>query len=166
MFALPIRSPLKKEVPMRTRLLISGSAALALALLLVPEGLAPQEDLVATLSAIEESLWEGWKNEDAAPFRQHLVDNFVSIGRNGWVPGKQELIGFVEQGGCDVKGASFSDWAVHRVSEDTAIITYRAVQDAICEGVKIPENVIASAVYVRQNGTWMCAAYHETPAVM
>ncbi len=152
---------------MRTRLLISSSAALALALLLAPKGLAPQEDLVATLSAIEERHWEGWKNQDAGPLREHLVDNYVGINQEGfWAVGKQETIEAIEQGTCDVEGFSLSDWAVHPVSEDTAILTYRATQDAICDGVKNPENVILSAVYVRQNGIWMAAANHETPAVM
>ncbi len=151
---------------MRTRLLISSSAALALALVLAPKGLAPQEDLVATLSAIEESFWEGWKNHDAGAIREHSVDNTVFISEKGVRSGKQAAIESREQSTCDVKSYSFSDWAVHPVSEDAAIITYRATQDAICDGVKIPENVILSAVYVRQNGTWMNAAYQETPAVM
>ena len=145
---------------------VSLIAALCTTALLAPRGLAPQEDLVATLSAIEETLWEGWKNHDAAPFRQHLVDNCVGISEQGVVAGKQETIEPIEQGTCDVNSYSFSDWAVHRVSEDTAILTFRATQDAICDGRKIPENVIVSTVYVRQNGTWMSAAYHETPAVM
>ena len=134
--------------------------------LLAPRGLAPQDDLVATLSAIEENLWEGWMNHDGTPFREHLVDNSVAINQEGVFTGKQAVIEDIEQGTCDVKSYSFSDWAVHRVSEDTAILTYRATQEAICDGQKIPENVIASSVYVRQNGTWMNAAYHETPAVM
>ncbi len=152
---------------MRTRLLISVSAALALALLLAPKGLAPQEDLLATLTALEESYWEGWKNHDGTPVMQHSIDNVVSIGKMGVRKlSKQDQMKRYEEHTCYLKSYSFSDRAVHRVSEDVAIVTYRLTVDETCDGVKSPENEFVSAVYVRRNGKWMYAALHHTPAEM
>ena len=152
---------------MRTRLLISVSAALALALLVAPKGLAPQDDLLATLTALEESYWEGWKNHDGAPVMQHSADNVVVISKTGVKKlSKQDEMKRYQEHTCDTKTYSFSDRAVHRVSEDVAILTYRLTVDETCDGVKSPENEFVSAVYVRQNGNWMFAALHHTPAEM
>jgi uncharacterized protein (TIGR02246 family) len=135
--------------------------------LLIPAAASTQDELTTTLSDIEESLWQGWADHDGAAFREHIVDNHLQINAEGvlW-SGKQEVIQGIEENDCDVKGFSLSDWVVHRVSDDTAILTYRGTQDAVCNGEKIPEHVVASAVYVRQDGRWMSASYHETPAEM
>ena len=152
---------------MRTRLLISVSAALALALLVAPKGLAPQDDLLATLTALEEGFWEGFKNHDGTPYTKHAADNTLQVSRSGvrWASKQDEKKRF-EEHTCDVKSYSFSDQAVYRLNEDTAIITYLSTSDVTCDGVKEPENEFVGAVYVRQNGKWMFAAYFNTPAEM
>ena len=63
-----------------------GSLALLLALtatLPPAQRLAAQEDLLETVSAIEQSLWQGWADRDATAFREHIVDNHVQIGGGG-----------------------------------------------------------------------------------
>jgi hypothetical protein len=140
------------------------TAVLAVALGFTFASALAQEDLVKTLSTIEKSLWEGWKTHDAEPFRKHLAENAVAMGAWGIQVGKQKAIEELQAHPCEVESYSFSDWAAHRVSEDAAILTYRATQKGVCNGEKIPENVIVSATYVRENGTWLAASYHETPA--
>lgn len=140
------------------------TAVLAVALGLTSASALAQEDLLKSLSTIEKSLWEGWKNHDAEVFRTHLTENTVIMGPWGVQVGKQKAIEELESHPCEVESYSFSDWAAHRVSEHTAILTYRATQKAVCDGEKIPENVIVSATYVRENGAWLAASYHETPA--
>lgn len=58
----------------------------------------------------------------------------------------------------------FSDWAAHRLTDDVALLTYRATQDGSCGGQALPGALVVSSVYVRRGGSWMNAAYHETPA--
>jgi hypothetical protein len=95
-----------------------------------------------------------------------MAENNVSISADGVEAGKQNVIANIENNTCEVKSFSFSDWAVHRVSNNTAILTYRATQDAVCDGEKLPEKVVAAAVYVRQYGRWLVTSYQETPAGM
>jgi len=123
-----------------------------------------QEDVEETITAIERSLWEGWKNHDGQAFHEHIVDNHVQLTFQGTIwSGKQAVIQSIEGEGCEVKGYSLSDWVVHQVGENTVLLTYRATQDGVCDGETLPEKVMASAVYVRQNGKWMSGSYHETP---
>ena len=100
------------------------------------------------------------------PFRKYLAENSVTVNQDGVDAGKQAVIAGIEDHPCQVEGYSFSDWAVHQVSDDAAILTYRATQNAVCGGEKIPENVVVSATYVRRDGNWLSASYHETPAKM
>ena len=142
------------------------TVVVAVALVLTPWSARAQDDLVKTLSSIEKSLWEGWKNREAEPFRKHLVENALTIGGWGVEAGKQKAIQMIESDVCDVESYSHSDWAVHRVADNVAILTYRATQNATCEGEKIPEKIVASSTYVQKDGIWMSASYHETPIEM
>ena len=151
---------------MRARLLISSSLLLALALLAAPRNRVAQEELLEEISTIEKTLWEAWKNKRVGPFHLHMAENSVSVSPDGVLAGKQVVIQTIENTDCEVKSYSFSDMAVHRVSNNAAILTYRAEQDAVCDGEKIPENVVVAAVYVRQYGRWLATSYQETPIGM
>lgn len=152
---------------MRIRVAVPALFSLVCSLLLVlPTPAAAQDnaDLLATLSQIEQSLWQGWKDHDLAPFRTHMADEALNIGSGGISAGKQETLDFMEHNPCDVSGFTFSDWAVHPLTDDVAILTYHATQDAVCDGETLPSPVNVSSVYVRREGQWMAASYQETPA--
>ncbi len=127
---------------------------------------AQEKDLVTTLSTVEQSLWEGWKTHDMAPFKAHLTDGAINVDAGGVEAGKEDMIEYLSKNPCDVKGYSFSDWAAHPVTDDVAILTYKATQDGTCGERRLDPEVVVSAVYVRQGGQWMAASYHETPARM
>ena len=142
------------------------SSAMLLALLAFP--LSPmagaQEDLQGKLLAIEKSLWEGWKNKDAKPFEKHIADDSMNITVMGMTSGKAQIIKDMTTSDCNVKSFALTDAKVHRLGKDSAMLTYKASQDAICKGQKIPAEVFASAVYVNHEGTWKSTTYQETPA--
>jgi hypothetical protein len=148
---------------MRARILTPVLLACALAMT-VPAPVAAQQKLVTTLSTIEQTLWKGWQAHDPAPFQKHLLDNVVNIDEGGLTVGKAAYLTGLKDHPCDVKSFSMSDWAAREVAAGVAILTYKAAQDATCDGQKRPASVLVSSVYVQKNGTWMSAAYHESPA--
>ncbi len=131
--------------------------------LLSPAAVSAQQDLVTALSTIEQSLWEGWKNHDSTPFEANLAEPALNLSATGMDVGRDAEIKSIAGSDCDVKGYSFSDWAVHPVTPDVAILTYRAKQDGVCGGKALAPEVLVSAVYVKKGGKWMSASYHETP---
>jgi hypothetical protein len=146
-----------------------GSLALLLALtatLPPAQRLAAQEDLLETVSAIEQSLWQGWADRDATAFREHIVDNHVQIGGGGITAGRAQVIPAMEGDVCQVESFALSNFALHRLSEDALILSYESEQDAVCDGEPLDEHVISAAVYVRVDGRWMSASYQETPRRM
>lgn len=145
----------------RTLALAALGCALALS---SPTPAAAQEDLTATLSKIEQTLWQAWKDHDPAPFQKYLADDAVNIDQDGFRAGKAEYLAWLADNDCTVTGFSLTDWATHRLTGDVVLLTYRATQDGSCGGQALPGALVVSSTYVRKGGTWMNAAYQETPA--
>jgi hypothetical protein len=142
-----------------------GISVFVVALLLLATAPAVAgDDADSKLIATEKSLWEAWKNQDAGPFDTHLVDAAVTITPGGMTTGKAAVIKELAGGTCDVESYSLANFKVHHVGKGVAILTYEASQDAVCDGNKIPAKVIASSVYVNQEGKWLSASYHESRA--
>ena len=146
---------------------VSISTALVAALVAFPLAgtVSAQENLEAKLVTIEKSLWEGWKNGDAKPFEKDLTADSMNISATGITTGKAQVIKDMMSAHCKVTSYSLADVKLHQLSKDSAMLTYKASQDAVCDGKKIPDEVYASSVYVNQNGAWKAASYHETPVV-
>jgi hypothetical protein len=142
-------------------------AALSLgAAMLAPEPVRAQDDqdeLTHSLEHVERTLWHGWASNDTAPFEKSIVKASINVGPWGTISGKDAIVAMVSDHGCALEDVQFSDWKAHKVSEDTAILTYTAMQKGTCDGETLPENVAVSAVYVRHGDHWMSASYHETP---
>ena len=142
------------------------SFALPVALLAFPLStmVAAQEDLQGKLLAIEKSLWEGWKNKDPKPFEKHVAEDVVNITVQGMSSGKAQVVKDITTSDCDVKSFTLADVKLHRLGKEAAMLTYKASQDAVCRGQKIPAEVLASAVYVNHGGEWKSTTYQETVA--
>ena len=148
---------------MRTRFFLLAAGLFAAGSLVAPVGATAQDDLTKQLISIEKSLWKGWAEADAAPFEKHITANYVQIGDWGMVAGRDATIENIASGACTVKSYELDDWQVHRLSNTTAILTYEAEQDAVCDGTPSAAEVMASSVYVMEDGTWKAGSYHETP---
>ena len=142
---------------------LSTVAALTCSLLFLSSPLAAQDDVLETVSAIEQSLWQGWKDRDGTAFREHIAENHLQIGSAGITSGKETVIRGMEDASCAVESFSLSNWQVHRIAEDALILTYDANQDAVCDGRQNDPEVVASAVYVRVGGRWLAASYQDSP---
>ncbi len=147
---------------MKTRFLATG---VIVCLCLIYGGSLLAQDVKSSVMSIEKSLWEAWKNKQTEPFQQNLADNTVGVSPMGITTGKDQVIKELSDSPCDVRSYSLSDWQVHEITNETVIVTYKAKQDATCQGNKVPGEVVASSVYVKKDGKWMAASHFETPAM-
>lgn len=144
----------------KSRVLASG---LMLCLCFVyGNSLFAQDDVKSTVTSIEKSLWEAWKNKDMSVFEKNLTENSVNITSQGVHFSREQYVKELTAHPCEVRNFSLSDWQVHQITSDTVLVTYKAKQDATCEGTKVPAEVVASAVYVKKDGKWLAASYHES----
>jgi len=85
----------------------------------------------------------------------------VEVGFGG-VADKAAVLATVRSRGCVVKSYSVTDLALHRLSADTALLTYHAAQDTVCGSVPVPSPVWVASLYVRRGGRWLNAVYQQS----
>jgi uncharacterized protein (TIGR02246 family) len=116
----------------------------------------------AALIALEKSLWAAWMAHDGAPFEQHLADGVTHTNSGGRSSGKAAVVAMMASDVCKVSGYELGDVTVHHFGDHTALLTYEASQDAVCEGEAIPARVLSTSVWVKVDGSWRNASYQET----
>lgn len=131
--------------------------------LLSPLSAQHGDELKKQLVTIERGLWEAWKNADSAPFAQALHEDFVSVGDNGSVAGKQAELAAISAGLCEIGSYSLSDWRAFPLGAETAVLLYRAQQEVTCSGTRSPSSLRVSTVFVREGDRWLVAAHQTTP---
>lgn len=123
-----------------------------------PAAAAPTKEALMT---IEKSSWEAWKNKDAKVFEDVLSAKAIGFNAAAGRQDKAAMIKSLTDSKCEVKSYSFSDDQMSMLGNDVAVLTFKAAQDATCDGKKAPANVWASSVYVREGDKWKSLLYIE-----
>ncbi|MCU1309897.1 MAG: hypothetical protein JWO20_1022 [Candidatus Angelobacter sp.] len=124
--------------------------------------LAQKSDLETTLTDTERQLWNAWKAKDGATFDKTLDPNAVTMGDKGLMDRAASIKEITTQN-CQVQNFTLSDTKVTQIDKDTALLTYKAHQDATCDGKKIPPTVNVSTVYEKHGDKWQPVFHQETP---
>ena len=128
-----------------------------------PKPAMTKAQMLKKLSAMETKLWEAWKDKDSKPFQAALSSDSVMIGDSG-TSTKAATVKEIGSMPCDVKSFSLSDWKLAMANSSAALLTYKATQDATCNGTAVPPAVWASSVWVNRGGKWQAFSHQETPA--
>lgn len=110
---------------------------------------------------LETSMWNAWKNKDAAVFEKNLSSDSVLVDGSG-VSGKSMVAQGIAM--CNVKSFSLSDWKMTKMGTSTALLTYKAKQDGTCGGQTIPATIWASSIWMKRKGEWVATFHQESPA--
>ena len=113
---------------------------------------------------MEKSLWEAWKNHDGGAFQKVLSADSVNVNPMG-VTGTDQAVKDIGGSDCKVNSYSIEDTKSTWVDKDAVLLTYKANQDAVCAGQKVPETVWASSLWVKKGSAWKAAFHQETPAM-
>jgi hypothetical protein len=127
-----------------------------------PVLLAQKSDLEDTLVNTERQLWNAWKAKDGSTFDRTLDPNAVTVGEKG-VMDRAASIKEITAGNCQVQNFTLADTKVTQIDKDTALLTYKAHQDATCDGKKIPPDVYVSTLYKKHGDKWQPVFHQETP---
>lgn len=122
-----------------------------------------QDSADMQLVELETSLWEAWKAGESGPFEQSLTEDTINYSGGNLTIGKAAVIDNIVDGTCEVESFSLDEVRVDYPAEGTAMLTYTASQEGVCDGQEIPSRVFATSLYVMQDGDWKAAYYHETP---
>ncbi len=114
------------------------------------------------LIALEKQAWEAWKTSDGKFFQGLLSEDSIGFGDSG-VARKDMIVKDIAGTDCEVRSYSLDNYELVMLDPNTAILTYKADQDATCKGKAVPAKVWASSVYVKRGGKWLNAFHQETP---
>jgi len=123
------------------------------------------KELQQSLIAMEKQLWEGWKTGTVAVFEKNLSRIAWNVGAQG-VEERDQVIQGIAKKQCTVTSYAIDESSVklRKLNETTAVLNYKGRQDAVCAGQKIPNEVYATTIYVREDGQWKNALYTESPS--
>lgn len=125
-----------------------------------PVAAAPTKD---ALIAIEKAGWEAWKTRDPKWNQEYLSDKAIGFSPSTGRQDKAAMIKSFGEAKCEIKSYSFSDEQMSMLGPDVAVLTFKGTQDGTCDGKKVPAEVWASSVYVREGDKWKSFLYVENP---
>ena len=124
---------------------------------------ANNDKVHAQIIALETAGWQAWKNNDAEWGKKNTTEDFIMVFGNG-IRNKAASVKATTNE-CKVKSFSLSDFQFVMLNENAVLMTYTALQDAVCGGKTNAPKVQASVNYVKRGGKWLEAFYTETPVI-
>ena len=119
---------------------------------------ALQEKLVA----MENKVFEAFKNKDAQGFKSMIAKNCWMIDPSGMSDVDQSVAMMADY---DIKSFSMENYKLVRLSQNVAALTYTAHVTASYKGQDMPPNPsYVATVYVNHNGKWIPSFHQETMA--
>ncbi len=121
------------------------------------------KDITAKLVETEKSLWDAYTKKDAKPFEEALAENFTAINSTGRENRTDSLKSYSAHS-CEVKSHSLSDFHTSKISDDLYLLTYKADQDATCDGNPVPKTMWFSTIVKKDGDAWKGVFHMGTPA--
>jgi hypothetical protein len=111
------------------------------------------KSLETKLIAMEKKGWETWKNNESGYLQSLVSEDAMIVDETGVADKAQYMKNFFSSG-CTVKSYSLSNFKFVMLAKDTAIMTYKAIQDAVCDGKQLPATQWTSSLYVKRGSKW------------
>ena len=150
---------------MMTRILIALSPLLLIVSAGSSGGIARpgQDALKDSLVKLEKQSWQAWQHRDGGFFQTFLSDDHVEVGFGG-ITRKAAVVAGVASPACVVHSFAIDSFELTQLNPTTALLTYHAAQQTVCNGRAVPSPVWASSLYVRRGGRWLNAMYQQSQA--
>ena len=120
------------------------------------------------LMSMDKAANEAFAKSDTKWFQDNLSSKFVMYPM-GQRMGKDAVIRMIGSNKCDVKSMNFTEPALTKVNDDTYVLTYKGTFDGSCtrdgRTEKLPPEVRAATVVIREGEKWMGAWHGETPVI-
>lgn len=107
----------------------------------------------------EKQTWVLYGKKDARGLSELAADDFYDIYADGTVVDKKQWLADMQD--VTVESYSLSDFKVVRVSEDAAIVVYKARAKGAFKDRKIESQVAVTSAWARRGGRWLNVFYRE-----
>jgi Domain of unknown function (DUF4440) len=115
----------------------------------------------STISDLEKSAWEAYKNKQADAFKALMSKDYYGVYAEGVKTLDGELHDMVKS---DLRDYSFSDVKVVFPHPKVAVMTYNVKVQATADGKDVSGTYNSGSVWVQQGGKWVGAFHTESKA--
>ena len=115
----------------------------------------------STISDLEKSAWEAYKNKQADAFKALMSKDYSGVYAEGVKTLDGELAAMAMS---DLRDYSLSDVKVVFPHPKMAVMTYKATVQATSDGKDISGTYNGGSVWVQQDGKWVSAFHTESKA--
>lgn len=129
--------------------------------------MAIQEATRETILDLERQYWDAMKTRDGKAAARLTADECIVAGPHGVSEvANQEIVGMVEHGSFELKDYSLDERGAKfcAVGTDVAILAYPVHERMVRDGEPSALDAFDLSVWVRRNGSRVCAAHTETIA--
>jgi hypothetical protein len=112
----------------------------------------------STISDLEKSAWEAYKNKQADAFKALMSKDYYGVYAEGVKTLDTELADMAKS---DLREYSFSDIKVVFPHPKMAVMTYKATVQATADGKDISGTYNSGSVWIQQGGKWVGALHTE-----
>jgi len=113
------------------------------------------DELVALTHAWDRAMIEN----DPEAIGQYMADDWMIIGSDGRMSGKEAFLGLVKSGALTHNEMTSRDFNI-RLFGETAVVVSRGVSGGAYQGHAFREVERVSCVFVRSMGHWKCVLTH------
>ena len=112
----------------------------------------------STISDLEKSAWEAYKNKQADAFKALMSTEYYGV----YVEGVKTLdVELADMAKTDLRDYSFSDIKVVFPHPKMAVMTYKAKLQATADGKDISGTYNSGSVWIQKGGKWVGAFHAE-----
>jgi len=126
---------------------------------------APEADRVAgleqTLMSLEHRGWEAVVRQDWDALKGLMADDFRAVSCRGGRRNRAEFLAALAH--LRLRSYELDEVSVIRLSEEAAVLTYRATADLSAGARSWRETMWVSQTWVLRGGRWVNVLYQETP---
>jgi len=112
----------------------------------------------STITDLEKSAWEAYKNKQADTFKALMSKEYYGVYAEGIKTLDVELADMAKS---DLRDYSFSEVKVVFPHPKVAVMTYKAKMQATADGKDISGTYNSGSVWVQQGGKWVGAFHTE-----
>ena len=112
----------------------------------------------STITDLEKSAWEAYKNKQADAFKALMSKEYYGVYAEGVKTLGTELADIAKS---DLRNYSFSDVKVVFPHPKMGVMTYKATVQATADGKDISGTYNSGSVWVQQGGKWVGAFHTE-----
>src|SRR6266566_8878711 len=113
----------------------------------------------STITDLEKSAWEAYKNKQTDAFKALLSKDYCGVYADGVKTLDREVADMAK---TDLRDYSFADVKVTFPHAKVAVITYKATQHATSGGQDVSGTYNSGSVWIKQGGKWVGVFHTET----